>query len=94
MGRVNCPTSRLRREASAESAHWAVNEFELICQVCYVQRVPTSEDLEIRSKEWVYSVNKMNMRPHSTQRRDPVAPVPGEALTESAVVVCVPHIAM
>lgn len=33
-----------------------------------------------------YSVNKMNMKPHATQRRDPVAPVPGEALTESAVV--------
>lgn len=32
-----------------------------------------------------YSVNKMNMK-HATQRRDPVAPVPGEALTESAVV--------
>lgn len=75
MGRVNCPTSRLRREAAAESAHWAVNEFELICQVLYLEGTNVGRPGD-KIKRMYYSVNKMNMNPHNTQRRDPVAPVP------------------
>lgn len=59
-GRVNCPTSRSRREGAAESAHWAVNESNMPTLEVLCREAPILENLET-FKRIYYTVNKMNM---------------------------------